>query len=411
MRSPLPLLLMLALAACSDQLTSLPQYDSGENSKALALAAPGERVNLISTSSTWSQQITGVNSRGALYAMFVPQNWNGDVVYYAHGIVDAALPIALPDGDGFPDVRDALGTLGYAVAYSSFSENGWAEKDGVFSTHQLRELFTRTVGQPGRSYLMGTSMGGLVAENIAEKYPTQYNGTLAMCAPLGGAIEEVNYIANARVLFDVFYPGVLPGDVIHVPAGLDLNTQVLGPAQAAIINDPNGLGAIARIKQTPLAGTNGPELVGSLLYALAYDVRGIDDFLGRTNGHNMFENSTTKYEAAAPGLLPPTVLAYVNAVAGRFHATPDAINYLTQYYVPSGKVQQPVITLHTTQDPLVPFTHEGSFARKTATAGSSANVLQRSIARYGHCAFTTQEMVDAFQSLTGWATTGQRPAN
>jgi hypothetical protein len=31
--------------------------------------------------------------------------------------------------------------------------------------------------------------------------------------------------------------------------------------------------------------------------------------------------------------------------------------------------------------------------------------------RYGHCAFTTDEMLDAFQSLTNWVSTGQRPAN
>ena len=406
MRRHLAFLLGLTLAGCSEQVPTSPSA-----SPTRSIVVPQAlRANLSSSSSVWARQITGETGPGALYAFFVPNNWNGDVVYYAHGIVDAALPISLPTGDGFPEVRDALGPLGYAVAYSSFSENGWAVKDGAESTHKLRGLFSNEVGKPNRSFLMGTSMGGLVAQNLAEKYARQYDGTLAMCAPLGGAIDEVNYIANVRVLFDALYPGVLPGDVLNVPAGIDLNTQVLGPALGAVMANPTGLGIIARIRQTPLAGADGTELVTSLLYALAYDVRGIDDFLGRTQGHSMFDNSSTLYVAAAPGLLDDGVLAAVNAGVGRFTATPDAINYLDRYYIPDGNLGAPTITLHTTRDPLVPFFHEAEFARLVSQQQDTGRLLQRSVDRYGHCAFSTTEMVDAFQALSGWVTTGKKPA-
>jgi pimeloyl-ACP methyl ester carboxylesterase len=391
-------------------VTSAPSAIPSDNSIAM-LAPAAQRADLISSSPVWARQITGQNQTGAMYAIFVPGNWNGDVVYYAHGIVPAGLPVALPTGDGFPDVRDALGGLGYAVAYSSFSENGWAAKDGEQTTHELRSIFTRNVGQPRRSFLAGTSLGGLVAENLTEKYPSQYDGTLAMCAPLGGTVEELNYIANVRVLFDLLYPGVVPGNVITVPPGIDLNTQVLGPAQAAVMADPTGLGIIARMKQTPLAGSNGPELAGSLLYALAYDVMGIDDFFGRTHGHNMFDNSTVRYEPPFAGLLPPSLVDYINGVVPRYTATPDALNYLKHYYVPDGRLNAPVLSIHTTRDPLVPFFHEAIFASTVSGAGSSAKLFQRNIDRYGHCAFTTDEMVDAFQTLVGWVNSGQRPTN
>jgi len=246
---------------------------------------------------------------------------------------------------------------------------------------------------------------GQVAQNIAEKHAKQYDGTLAMCAPLGGAIEEVNYLANVRVLLDLFYPGVIPGDVLNVPAGLDLNTQVLGPAQAAVIANPTGLGIISRIDQTPLAGINGTELVTSLLYALAYDVRGIDDFLGRTHGHSMFDNSSPyTYTSAA---LPANLLAGINLGVGRFTATPDALNYMEKYYVPDGKLDIPTVTLHTTRDPLVPFFHEAKFA---SYVNNPAQLLQRSVDGYGHCAFSTTQMVDAFEALAQWAKTGVKPA-
>ena len=408
MRRPIALLLAFALASCSEQTATEPA-PSGYRPGVMAPSVLA--ADLASTSPVWARQITGQTGPGALYAFFVPGNWNGDVVYYAHGIVDAALPVSLPAGDGFPDVRDALGALGYAVAYSSFSENGWAVKDGAASTHQLRGLFTAAVGKPNRSYLVGTSMGGLVAQALAERHGKEYDGTLAMCAPLGGAAEEVNYIANVRVLFDALYPGVLPGDVLHVPAGLDVNSQVFGPVIAAVTANPTGLGIIARIRQTPLAGPSGTELLTSLLYALAYDVRGIDDFLGRTHGHSMFDNWNTTYVAAYPGLLDAATLEAVNGAAGRFTATPDAMAYLDRYYVPSGALGVPTITLHTTRDPLVPAFHEVEFGQAVAGQGSASRLLQRSVERYGHCTFTTGEMVDAFQALAGWVSTGQKPAN
>ncbi len=407
MRRQLALLLGLTIAGCAERIPTSP---SASSTKSIAVPV-GLQPNMSSSSGVWSRQITGETSPGALYAFFVPTNWNGDVVYYAHGIVDAALPVSLPTGDGFPAVRDALGGLGYAVAYSSFSENGWAVKDGANSTHQLRGLFAGAVGRPKRSFLMGTSMGGLVVQNLAEKHSNEYDGTLAMCAPLAGAKAEVDYIANVRVMFDVLYPGVLPGDVLHVPSGLDVNTGVFGPALGAIYANPTGLGIIARIKQTPLAGNDGTELVTSLLYALAYDVRGIDDFLGRTHGHSMFDNSNTIYSAAAPGLLPDPLLAWINASAGRFTATPDALNYLDRYYMPDGDLSTPTITMHTTRDPLVPFFHEAAFAQAVSQQNDSPRLLQRSFDRFGHCAFSTTEMVDAFQALSGWVATGQKPAN
>jgi pimeloyl-ACP methyl ester carboxylesterase len=405
MRRHLAIVLGLIVAGCSEQSPTSPGASPS------IVVPQALRANMSSSSSVWTKQVTGETRSGALYAFFVPSNWNGDVVYYAHGIVDAALPISLPTGDGFPDVRDALGALGYAVAYSSFSENGWAVKEGVEGTHQLRGLFSDKVGKPNRSFLMGTSMGGLVAQSLAEKYSKQYDGTLAMCAPLGGAIEEVNYIANVRVLFDALYPGVVPGDVLQVPAGLDLNTQVLGPAQGAVMANPTGLGIIARIRQTPLAGADGTELATSLLYALAYDVRGIDDFLGRTHGQSMFDNSQTTYVAAAPGLLPDALLAAVNGGVGRFTATPDALRYLDKYYVPDGELGTPTITLHTTRDPLVPFFHEAEFAQVVSHQNDSGLLLQRSVDRFGHCAFSTSEMVNAFQALTSWVATGNKPVN
>lgn len=394
--SPIALLLAASLLACAEQSPTAP------------LAPVSQRPDLGPTA-IWASDVTGETGPGALYRLSVPSNWNGDVVYYAHGIVPPQMPVSLPNGDRFPAVREALGGLGYAVAYSSFSENGWAVKDGAQRTHQLRGIFAAQFGPPRRSFLMGTSMGGLVAQKLAEQFPKQYDGTLAMCAPLGGAKAQVDYIGNVRVLFDLFYKGVLAGDVLTAPAVVDVNAQVLGPAQRAVMTNPTGLGIIARMAQTPLAGANGGELGASLLYALGYHAIGINDFLDRTHGHSMFDNSLTVYSAAAPGTLPPSLLDFVNASVGRFTATPDALNYLGRYYRPDGALELPTLTMHTTRDPLVPFFHEAAFKSSVDAAGQSDLLVQRSYTRFGHCAFEPAEMVSAFQAVAEWARTGVRP--
>ncbi|HEX2780633.1 MAG TPA: hypothetical protein VHM30_14105, partial [Gemmatimonadaceae bacterium] len=269
----LSLAAVLSAAACADQATApVP--------RSATLGAD------VTASGVWAREIVGETGPGSTYAFYVPRQWNGDVVYYAHGIKPANAPVELPTADGIVPVRDALGALGYAVAYSSFDENGWAVKDGAQRTHQLRGLFTAQVGRARRSFLMGHSMGGLIVQDLAERFPGQYDGTLAMCAPLGGAVSEVNYLADVRVLFDWFYPGVVPGNVMYVPEGTNIGAVVASLPGAVIAKDGGaGLGAIARIKQTPLAGQDGRELFTSLSYAIAYNMGGLADFLDRTHGH------------------------------------------------------------------------------------------------------------------------------
>jgi pimeloyl-ACP methyl ester carboxylesterase len=97
--------------------------------------------------------------------------------------------------------------------------------DAVRRTHQLSGIFKSKVAAPRRTFLIGASMGALVAVKLAETQASQYDGALALCGPLGGALPELQYVGDGRVIFDFYFPGVLPGTPFEVPAG----TSFLSP--------------------------------------------------------------------------------------------------------------------------------------------------------------------------------------
>jgi hypothetical protein len=163
------------------------------------------------------QTINGVTADGALYRFIVPSPWNGQLVVYAHGAVPAGAPIALPNNSLELQMFAALASQGFAVAMSSYAENGWAEKNGAQTTHQLLGLFTSQVSAPTRTHLAGTSLGGLIVVDLVERFPDQYDGALAFCGVVGGAHLQFQHEGDGRVLFDYFFPSVLPGDLLHTP--------------------------------------------------------------------------------------------------------------------------------------------------------------------------------------------------
>ena len=123
------------------------------------------------------QIVQGTTPTGALYAFAVPDDWNGDLIIYGHGIVDPAAPMALPTTqDGFTVLKEALLERGFAVAYSSYSENGYALKDAFHRLNELPALFKARVNRrPDRVYLMGHSLGAVAVQMLAERFPARYD--------------------------------------------------------------------------------------------------------------------------------------------------------------------------------------------------------------------------------------------
>src|SRR5437867_13349365 len=101
--------------------------------------------------------------------MFVPAAWTGRLVLYAHGFVDPAAPIAPPDvapADVAPwvvQLRETLISQGFAVAYSSYSEGGWAVLDGGGRTRGGRDQFGRSIGALTQVYVTVRTLGALIS--------------------------------------------------------------------------------------------------------------------------------------------------------------------------------------------------------------------------------------------------------
>jgi pimeloyl-ACP methyl ester carboxylesterase len=351
--------------------------------------------------------VNGTLGPGALYRLVRPTSWNGSLVVYAHGFVSADAPVAIP-----PDAEQVIALLapqGFAVAVSSFSQNGWAVKDGTQRTHQLLGIFTSKFGVPTRVYAAGGSMGGLIAIALVEKFPGKFSGLLPACAVAGGLRPQLDYFGNVRVLFDLFYPGVLPGSVVDVPAGIDVTSQIVLPATAAMTADLSGALAISTIAQTPVPFASGPELVQSIVTALAA-AAAYPDVLALTHGQPFFDNSQTEYT----GALPAPILQWINANVERYAASPAGVHYIEHHYTPSGQLSVPALTLSTFRDPVAPQFHRDLYGAAVAAAGNGDWLVQRSVAGaangYGHCTFTPQELSTAFFDLVLWVEFGVKPA-
>lgn len=354
---------------------------------------------------------------GSLYEIDVPAQWNNDLVIYAHGIVQADEPLVAPSFQtGYAEYRAALMSAGFAVAASSFSSNGWSLDDAVRRTHQLRGLFVSKVGQPRRVYLAGHSMGALAIVKMAEQFPQQYDGALPMCGPVGGALEELQYAGDARVTFDAFFPGVLPGTAFDVPPG----TSYLSPYDpggpsplflsviGALASQPGLAYAWATAAHLPFA--NATELGQSEAYVIGFVLRYTNDFVERVNGKIPYDNHVTQYEVNTGNPTADAALTTaLNATVARYTADRAALNYYNRNYEPSGQIGVPVLTLHTLRDPAIPVEHETRFAATVANAGRSDLLSQQVTNSWGHCNFTAAEMGSAFAALVNWVETGQKP--
>jgi pimeloyl-ACP methyl ester carboxylesterase len=348
--------------------------------------------------------VSGEIGPGALYEIAMPTApWNGELVVFVHGITPPTAAVALPV---IGPLRDSLASRGFALIYSSFSENGYSVKDGLQRTHQLRGIFASKIGEPARVYLLGRSLGGLISVLLAERFPEQYDGALSACGLLGGGAAELKYMVDGRILFDYFFPGVIPGTAFEIPPTVDFTpagptyNAVLAALSQGLVSPGQPTLQFARTAHSP--GIGATEIVSTGMSVAGFSVTQTNAFLDRVSGHSPYDNTQTEYAGSADDVA-------LNDGVARYTSDPSAVNYLEHWGTPTGNLRIPVLTMHTTRDPTAPIFHEQMYATSVQDAGASQFLSQRTFTAFGHCAFSNADNVAAFLALVQWVHTGVKP--
>ena len=75
-----------------------------------------------------------------------------------------------------------------------------------------------------------------------------------------------------------------------------------------------------------------------------------------------------------------------------------------------GDLERPLLTMHGTGDLFVPIFLQRVLKDAVRAAGDDDLLVQRVYRIPGHCQFSDQEMIRAFDDLVAWVTAGRRPA-
>jgi len=362
-----------------------------------------------STSRYWG------TTNGAGWRIEVPDNWNGDLVLYAHGYAGTGNALAVQN-PAF--IRPELIAKGYAWAASSYRANGYVPGTGAEDTYDLLKIFKQVVSKDAkrgnfkRVYLYGVSMGGHVVGNMVEKWRSSFAGALPVCGVMGD-----------NELFDFFQ------DMYLIAETLAGNSPIV-PTPADYYTNPLQGWQVTRTRLgTPYPGTLTP--AGTLFKQIIENLSGGDrpvydeGFVGPNGGDFAFnfgaavagpgrENFDTVYQLDTKPTLSPEEQQFNNTVIRVTASTRDRdkhgiFNQATSSPALAAKFKIPVLTLHTLGDLFVPFSMEQVYARRAIAAGTDDLLVQRAIRGRGHCEFLPVEVSTAFGDLVNWVVNDVTP--
>ena len=365
---------------------------------------------------TSTTRYSGITN-GAGWRIEVPDNWNGDLVLYAHGYAGTGSQLFVQNpSDAF---RQHLLALGYAWAASSYRANGYVPGVGAEDTNALVKIFQDVARKDGkkpkidRVYPVGVSMGGHVVGNMIEKWRNSFAGALPLCGVMGDN-ELFDFFQDMYLVAETLVGNVpivpTPGDYYTNPAmGWQITRTKLGTPFPQVL--------------TP-AGT----LFKAIIENLSGDARPVYDegFVVPNGGDFAFnfgsavagpgrENVDTVYQFDGDPALSPAEQQF-NATIVRVPLSNQdrdkngIFNTITSSPALTAKFKIPVLTMHTLGDLFVPFSMEQIYARHAIEQGTDDLLVQRAIRGRGHCEFSAGELTTAFDDLVGWVVHGVKPA-
>jgi pimeloyl-ACP methyl ester carboxylesterase len=321
-------------------------------------------------------------------------------VLFAHGYVAPGEPLGfahleLRDGTRLPDL---VQQLGFAFATTTYRRTGLVVLEGVDDLLDVVERWPADLAKPDRVFVVGASDGALIATLAAEARPDLFAGGLASCGPVAGLSHQVSHVGDFRVLFDAFFPGVLPGSPVRIPAALReaWTTRYAALVRDALEADPDRARELLTVARVAFDPSRPGSVADAALALLWHNVFATGDINARLGG-NAYGNRFRWYSGSSNDLLLNLRVARVD---------PDIPAWLeVRKYTPSGDLRIPLVVLHTTGDEQVPALHGALYAASVRPSGRG-QLFALPVPRWGHCAFDTSEVLTGFALLL----TASRPA-
>jgi pimeloyl-ACP methyl ester carboxylesterase len=390
--------------------------------------------------------VTGTAEDGSTFKAEVPPRWNGTLLLYSHGYVPPFLPNPPADTWRNRAVADELLADGFALAGSSYASNGWAVKEALRDQIDLLDRFERRFGKPRRTIAWGESMGGMVTTGLVERHPRRFDGALPFCGILGGAVGLWNQNLDLQYAIKTLLSAD-PNPAVSGPASeLELVNITDWPANVARANaavaaaqaTPEGRARLALAAALfPLPDWYDPntqrparhdfearqqQQFRALQFQLAF-IFGFRQEVERRAGGNPSWNAGVDYRRLlsrsgsrdiAVALYRRTGLELRRDLrrlerAARVRPEPRATAYLIRNTVFDGRIDVPVLTVHTTADGLVVSPHEDAYRDAVRRSGRARLLEQLYLDRPGHCTFTDDETLAALRVLLARLDRGRWP--
>jgi hypothetical protein len=303
-----------------------------------------------SASAAAPAHVEGVLPSGATYVFDVPSPWNGTVLLYSHGYTPRGAPNPARNAPA-DATRDVLLADGYALIGSSYADTGWVLEQALPDQIATLDVFAARYGRARRA---------------------------AQATPLGRARTALAAaLHNLPAWSDPAQPE---------PAPDDYDTAVSNQARALATTIYVGLSW--RQEAESRAG-------GSMSWNSGVDY-------GRLLARSSIRAEVRALYAAAGAPLDADLAAL--AAAPRITADPPAVTYLARHLSFTGRLHDPLLTIHTTGDALVPVQVQSAYR---GAVDRPPLLRQSFVHRAGHCTFTTGEMLAALRTVERRLTTGR----
>lgn len=403
---------------------------------AVAAGLVSSQATTTATTDPWPGRHTYTGSiDGAEYRVETPERWNGTLVLFSHGYI--------PDVPGFPpgitlanraETEQWLLDHGFALAGSDYKGRfGMLVEEALTDQMALLDWFEDTVAEPRRTVSSGFSMGGGIANRLAERYPDRFDGVLALGSqqdlPAGlNRGLDVTFAVRTLLTDDQELELVKAADPVH-------SVQVLQQGVQQALTTPEGraklslIGAIGQLPRWATAHSPRPtDMVEAIrqqawwaeaAYVASLGPTGRVDIERRAGG-NMSHNVGIDYgrQLVRSGDLPFVEEAYrvagadlqadlrLLADAPRITADPTAVAWAKRYGVTAGTTPTPVVTLHGIAEGII-TSDARWYSEQVRHHGNPNKLRQLYVNRGDHGAFSAADEIIALTALLHRIETGR----